>query len=790
MPSILNVCFCLQPRPRGHSALFDSFHYISTQKPSWEHTLVGWTGEVPSDVSLSLQGRLDYEDHISTLHTSDICAVWLPDHVDKAKDIYDFRDQGRWRRFAEHELYPLFHYTQHEPNDGRREQARWADYAQMNATFADRIVQIYKPGDVIWIHDYHLMLLPEMLRERIPYARLGFFLHIPFPSTELIRCSSRKNALLKGILGADLIGFQTKSYAEHFKSSCQRILGLDASSDCVGVNGRQINVKAFHTGIAAMSTEHFAFTDHGVQKHVEELRRTFAGKKLIIGRDRLDSVKGIPHKLRAFEKFLERHPQWQGRVILIQIVNPTVIEEESDDDRGKLANKVAELVARINGKYGSLSFLPVNYYPQYVSKEEYYALLRISDIGLITSIRDSMNTTALEYVVCQKDNYGSLLLSEFSASSESLNSAHLINPWHSEAVADRLHEALGGGGHEQRAEQVRLYDHVKANEIRKWTDQYLEHLTNLSTGSTAAMNTGTPLLDVESLIKKYWPAKKRLFLFDYDGTLAPIVTDPDSAIPSAMALENVRYLASDPSNAVWIISGRDQAFLAKWLDTIPGLGLSAEHGNFIRYPSEIAWENASERMDMAWQDEVQRIFQTFTDATPGSFIETKRVALTWHYRLSEVDYGKAQANECRNVVRAMVCSKWDLEVMEGKANVEVRPRTANKGAIVRRLLNESSGTSVNGISQNGSHFGTDFIFCAGDDSTDEDMFSALETPRINQDSSFTCLVGPSSKPTLARWHVPEPSDVLAAIEAIRKSVEAVRNGAQEFEDAIPRGIRS
>lgn len=202
-------------------------------------------------------------------------------------------------------------------------------------------------------------------------------------------------------------------------------------------------------------------------------------------------------------------------------------------------------------------------------------------------------------------------------------------------------------------------------------------------------------------------------MFDYDGTLTPIVKDPQAAIPSDRVLRTIKSLAADPRNAVWIISGRDQAFLDEWMGHIPELGLSAEHGCFIRKPRSDDWENLAEKSDMAWQKDVVEVFQHYAERTQGSFIERKRVALTWHYRRADPEYGAFQARECRRQLEETVGKKWDVEVMAGKANLEVRPTFVNKGFIATRLVNEYGTTPGKA---------PEFILCLGDDFTDEGMY--------------------------------------------------------------------
>jgi len=634
----------------------------------------------------------------------------------------------------------------------------------MNKLFADRIMDIYQPGDIVMVHDFYLLLLPSLLRQRLPNIYIGFFLHVPFPSSEFYRCLSRRKEILEGVLGANMIGFQSYSYASHFSSCCTRILGFDSSSAGVDAYGAHVAVDVFPIGINAASTTRQAFGDPEINERLKDIRGIYGDKKIIIGRDRLDAVRGVVQKLQAFELFLEKYPEWQGKVILIQVTSPSSVHtDRGENARERVVNNISDLVAKINGQYGSLEFSPVRHFPQYLSREEYFALLRLADIGLITSVRDGMNTTSMEYVICQKDNHGPLILSEFSGTSGSLTGAMHINPWDLGGVADAINDALQLDDKQRKIQHTTLYNHVVSNNVQAWTNNFLKKLmTNLSSFD---QSFATPALDRAKLLFQYRQAKKRLFMFDYDGTLTPIVKDPQAAIPSDRVIRTLKTLASDPNNSVWIISGRDQAFLDEWMGHITELGLSAEHGSFMRNPRSEDWENLTEKEDMSWQAEVIDVFQHYTDKTQGSFIERKKIALTWHYRRADPEYGAFQARECQKHLESTVAKKYDVEVMTGKANLEVRPRFVNKGEIAKRLVLEYGEQPP------------ELVLCLGDDFTDEDMFRSLRQSKLPTEHVFSVTVGASSKQTLASWHLVEPTDVISCISLLNGSADAGNVGA-------------
>lgn len=820
---------------RGQSALFDAFAHLSSNDSSWNHTCVAWTGEIeaPSDIpsppdtppmtttnlpSLNklsapvpvdvgaeksvpappskdglwipkedmerLEYQLSHDKKIKTV------PLWLADDTDGQEDGILLKDQSRWRRYAEHDLYTLFHYKTQMPSDGRKERIHWADYYRMNQKFANKILELYKPGDVVVIHDYYLMLLPSMLRQRVPHMYISFFLHCPFPSSEFLRCLPRRKDILEGMLGSNLVGFQSYSYSRHFSSCCTRILSYPSDTGGVETYGSRVEVGVFPIGIDATKVQSLAFAPE-VNDKVKALKKMYAGKKIIVGRDRLDSVRGVAQKLMAFERFLELYPDWHEKVVLIQVTSPTSIEENAEGDENKIASRVNELVSSISGTYGHLGYEPVQHFPQYLSQDEYFALLRAADIGLITSVRDGMNTTSLEYIVAQRENNGPLILSEFSGTAGSLKDAIHINPWDLSGVADEINNALTMSDEKRQAMQKSLYQHVTTKNVQSWIGAFLDRLVDVLGSSKNTVST--PLLDRALMLQSYRDAGKRLFMFDYDGTLTPIVKEPSAAIPSLRVINTLRTLASDHRNAVWIISGRDQAFLTQHLGHIEELGFSAEHGSFMRHPGSKEWENLAETFDMGWQSEVMDVFQTYTDKCPGSFIERKRCALTWHYRLADPEQGPHMAHECQKELEATVARRWDVDVMPGKANIEVRPTFINKGEISKRLVLQYNNdmSHVPGSAVSADKPGSDkveFVLCLGDDFTDEDMFRALnglsapptdkgEEAKVKAENVYTVTVGASTKVTLARWHLLEPEDVVDCV-ALLAGVGAHGAGAE------------
>ncbi|KAG7191529.1 threalose-6-phosphate phosphatase [Scheffersomyces spartinae] len=784
----------------GNLAVFSSNNYL-VQHTEWETHLIGWTGELVNKTNkashigtiedikddplyLDDNDKLEIESKITlSLKSDHVHPVWLLR-----------RDQLKWRRYAEDVLWPVFHYIQGQPSDGKAESHAWHDYVKFNEAFYNKIKAIYKPGDVIWIHDYYLLLLPQLLRMQFPDAYIGLSLHAPFPSSEYFRGISKRSQLLDGMLGADKITFQSESFLGHFLSCCARILGCEVEKDKVLAYGTEISLSTLPIGIDSKRIEHDAFSaNHNVEDKVKALRDVYYDKKLIVGRDKLDSVRGVEQKLQAFEMFLYMYPEWRDKVVLIQVSTPGYTHS------AKLEKRVTELVNQVNSKYGTLNWTPVLHYQMRIEKAEYLALLRVADLSLNTSVRDGMNTTCLEYVVCQKENHSPLILSEFTGTASVLDEAILVNPWDSVGIAKTINECLTMSDNQRAVLESKLYKKVVSNTIQSWTYSFLDLV--LKQVATTRGQSYSPALNRPMLYENYKLAKRRLFLFDYDGTLTPIVRDPAAAIPSQRLNDILDTLTRDPKNRIWVISGRDQAFLEKWMGS-KNIGMSAEHGCFMKDFGSKEWVNLAASFDMSWQLKVDEIFQKYTDRTPGSFIERKKVALTWHYRKSDHQLGAFQADLCHKELESTVARDYELEVMAGKANIEVRPKFVNKGEIAKRLALHPHGEKQdpNAIPQEKvDEFAIenlpDFMLCLGDDLTDEDMFRSLN--KIQKDwlehgipkneygnyGIYPVAVGPSSKKTNATAHLNEPSQVLETLGLLAGQVSLFESaGSVDLDD--------
>ncbi|KAI8353311.1 glycosyltransferase family 20-domain-containing protein [Choanephora cucurbitarum] len=729
----------------GHAAMYAGMQSLTDE---WETLCIGWTGQM-------FENKDTEKKEISSLSEREKNAIKT-----QLKQEHDciplFLDSdsvaGHYYGYCKTLLWPLFNYViWNDATDGRIEKTQWNYYESVNQKYADLVVEHYQPGDIIWIHDYHLLLVPSMVRAKLPKAHIGLFVHSPFPSSEIFRCLPKRQEILKGMLAANLVGFQTYANSRHFISTSTRVLGYESTPEGVEYEGHFCHVGTFPIGIDVEAVDSLRKSADVVPK-IKAIEEMYSDKKILVARDKIDLVQGVLQKLAAFEKFLLDYPEWQNKVVLIQVTDVT-----PNGDYSKNENKVSEMVAHINGNYGSLEHLPVHHYHHQIQWDEYYALLSTADAALITAVRDGMNTTSLEYVMCQQEKHGSLIVSELTGTAGSMSSALLVNPWDYTGVARAINEALSMPEEEKQTRHMQLLAHVKSNTTSFWAHSFVRTL--LHTYILTEQSKNTPRLESNYLLDRYRYSKKRLLCFDYDGTLTPIKKTPMAATPPEDMLIYLEKLCQDPQNEVWIISGRDENTLTNWLGHIDQLGMSAEHGSFMRYPGSKKWINLTEHLDMGWKNDVLEIFTYYTERTTGSFIEHKRCALTWHYRLADPEYGAFQAKECQNHLEQAILSKLPVEVLVGKKNLEVRPTLVNKGEILKRLI-ATADTSF------------DFVMCCGDDRTDEDMFKILrKSVDLNDYQKFSIIVGSEGQKTQAFWHVPTVQDVIENLSIMSTCLE-------------------
>ncbi|MBX6423920.1 bifunctional alpha,alpha-trehalose-phosphate synthase (UDP-forming)/trehalose-phosphatase [Thermosulfurimonas sp. F29] len=608
--------------------------------------------------------------------------------------------------FSNRTLWPLCHYfLQYAVFD----RTFWEGYRRVNEKYAEAVAELAEEEATIWVHDYQLFLLPGLLRKKLPRATIGFFLHIPFPSYEIFRVLPWRREILEGLLGADLIGFHTYDYARHFLSCLRRLMGYEHQFGLVLAEDRAVKVEVFPISI---DYARFASApeDPGVRENLSRIEEEVGGRRLILSVDRLDYTKGIPERLRAYEAFLERHPEFRERVVLILIGVPSRTEVEHYQE---LKREVEELVGRINGRFGTLSWTPVHYLARGLGFEELAALYYSSDVALVTPLRDGMNLIAKEYVATVPEDKGVLILSEMAGAAAELSEALLVNPFNQEDLVAALYEALRLPRDEKRVRNRRMKERLRRYDINRWTRDFISTLREVRHTQKTYTSSRLAGEERERILAAFARAESPILFLDYDGTLVGFSGRPEKVAPD----EELRTLLGrlGAVSRVVLISGRDPDTLDRWFGDLP-VDLVAEHGVFIREGGR--WHSVRE-FDQDWKEVIRPLLELYTDRTPGSFVEEKSCSLVWHYRLAESELGSMRAYELKEALLDLV-HPLGLMVLEGNKVLEVKPREINKGVAARHFL------------ESGAY---DFVLAMGDDWTDEYLFEALPP------ESFTVKIG-------------------------------------------------
>ncbi len=634
--------------------------------------------------------------------------------------------------FCNKTIWPLFHYfLQYTTFDKKL----WYAYQQVNGIFCEKLSEIANADDIIWIHDYHLMLLPKLIREKLPDAMIGFFLHIPFPSFEIFRVLPWRREILEGLSGADLIGFHTYSYVKHFLESVRRILGYEHAYGEITIDNRVIKVDSFPMGI---DYEKFAnaASDPKVKKEIDKVCKTLGDYRIVLSIDRLDYTKGIPQRLEAFDLFLEKYPEFKEKVIFIIVAVPSRTKVEH---YRLLKKEVDELIGKINGKHGTLGWTPIRYIYRFLPFHRLAALYNIADIALVTPQRDGMNLIAKEFIASKSDSKGVLILSEMAGAAEEMGEAIIVNPNNRETIADALREALLMTEEEQIERNKAMQRRLKRYNVKRWAMDFVETLIHIK---KLQQDLRTKRLTDEiktQLLNDYSKSNTRLIFLDYDGTLVHFMEKPEKAKPSEELMELLSSLAHQVKNEVVIISGRERETLDRWFGDL-NIGLVAEHGAWIKERGG-EWE-IIEPLEDTWKKEILPILELYVDRTPGSFIEEKEFSLVWHYRNCDAELADVRVKELKDVLLNLTAN-LNIGIMEGNKVIEIKNTNINKGRAVLKWISKKQW---------------DFILAIGDDMTDEDVFGVLP------DTAYSIKVGLGL--TRARFYIESVEKVRGLLKSM------------------------
>jgi trehalose 6-phosphate synthase/phosphatase len=657
--------------------------------------------------------------------------------------------------FSNGVLWPLLHYQLDKlplTSEG------WETYQRVNRRFANAIVDEYQPGDLIWIHDYQLALVPGLVRQRLPDAAIGFFLHVPFPSAEVFRLLQWRRQLLEGMLGASLIGFHTISYVLHFQTSAANVLGCETRQGRVSFAGRSIRVGTFPMGIDAAAYDALG-SSPAVVAEAERLRQAADGAALIVSVDRLDYTKGITRRLLAFEHLLEKYPRLRGRVRLVQVAAPS---RGSIGQYREIQRSVNEMVGRINGRFASPGHDPIHYISQNLDNEGLAAFYRAASIALVTPLRDGMNLVAKEFAATRSDGDGVLILSEFAGAAAELTDALLVNPYDQDGVATAIHDALHMPEAERRTRMAGLRERVRSHDVHRWAREYVSALRLEARGQArhedadlAAANS--PEEVARAVLGNL--SRPLTILVDYDGTLVGLRPSPEEATPDSEILRILASLALLPGVDVHVVSGRRRNDIELWLGSLP-IGLHAEHGLWSRDARSERWIRRD--VNPAWFEAARQVIAAHAATVPDSFVEEKDAAISWHYRRLPVRRGRREAARLTNEL-SLALADSSATILQSSRVVEVKDVSTDKGLVVKELAAASPDNRM---------------LIVGDDVTDEDMFRAAP------DGAVTVHVG--GGPTEARMRLVGPDQVrkLLAELAERLDLRVHADHAETLEDTV------
>jgi trehalose 6-phosphate synthase/phosphatase len=628
---------------------------------------------------------------------------------------------GHYSHFCKTILWPVFHYQiPDHPKSKAYEDHSFGYYEKLNQDFANKVIATYKRGDVIWVHDYHLLLVPQMIREKLPDAKIGFFLHTAFPSSEVFRCLAMRNKLLEGMLGADLIGFQRPEYCEHFLTTTSRLLRVPVVPEGVELDERFVHVTSLPIGIDPQALD-IARRAKEVSDWIEVMQERYRDKKIIVARDRLDQVRGVRQKLLAFELFLNSHPEWKEKVVLIQVATPATDQEE-------LASMVSDIVARIDATHSTLAHQPLVFLRQDIGFSQYLALLSVADVLAVTSLREGMSLTGHEYILCQdgaisKKKHGPIVLSEFTGAASIFNNHPdlTINPWDYKNTAKAFEFALQMSDGDKEVLHSKISEVVFKNTGVTWATGLVKKLDQAIAERTQRDPRETPRLDTRALIEKYHQATKRLFIVDYDGTLATF-HNPDGHVSintPHRVLDTLNDLLSAGNNIIYVMSGRTPEELDKTFSRVPGLGLIAENGCFVRPHDSEDWTAYVDMADMnKWKSDVKQIMKYYQDRMSGNILEEKHCSLLFRYdKVEKKDQESAArlAGDCANHIND-ACGQLSIHAVPMDKAVLIEVTGRGKGFAAKEIYEKNWGGK-------GEPAGApDFVFVAGDDREDEQVF--------------------------------------------------------------------
>jgi trehalose 6-phosphate synthase/phosphatase len=680
----------------------DSF-FQSTDKIQW----IGFTENTREELEGQSLANDSFQAH----------PVFIPDDV----------NENYYEGFCNNLIWPLCHYF---PSLARFDDVYFDAYITANDLFFEKLEEIIQPGDVIWVQDYQLMLLPDLIRQKYPQNKIGFFFHIPFPSYELFRMLPVKwrKAIVDGILGADVVGFHTNDYVEYFLKAARLVSGFGNKLHYINLSNRIVKVDSFPISID-FAKFNASYDDPDVVRARNEARESLK-EKIIFSVDRLDYSKGILHRLKGFTRFLEQHPEWHEKVSFAMVVVPS---RDTIEQYQNMKMEIDQTVGSINANFGNLYWQPILYQYRSMPYHELAGMYTAADLALVTPVRDGMNLVCKEYVASRKDSRGVLVLSEMAGAAAELGEALIINPLDYQDIADAIEKAFVMPVEEQTKRMEAMRERIRDYDVFAWTNDFFTQMNMLEQEYDRLKQVFLTNKGISAIRSAYASSSRRILFFDYDGTLVPIVSDPSKAIVSDDVKKLILEIAK--RDTVVIISGRDRKFLNSHFLDLP-VHIIAEHGALIKVKGSNEW-TLNENYEENWKESIKPILNMYAKRCPGAFVEEKETSLAWHYRTADdKDYASRRAQELSWQLKNFIQPELNLQIIDGNKVVEVKKTAFNKGTAAKAFVDSGD---------------YDFILAIGDDTTDEDMFEALP------ETSYTIKIGDDL--SAARNHIKNQEEV-------------------------------
>lgn len=690
--------------------------YVNSSRNVW----VGWPGIVSEELT-----EEDKQEIIIELARHHCSPVFL-----SRKQL-----DGFYNGYSNVMLWPVFHDLTYTPPDNAANARWWRAYRTVNQEFTEAVLSVVRDRSHIWVHDYQLMLVPEMLRRELPGAKIGFFLHIPFPNFKGFSKLKEHRQLLNGIMASDLIGFHTNGYTDNFLENSQEAGFSLVAENQILVKDRLVQIAEFPMGID-YDKYASARKSREVKAAMKRYKKRYHKLKVIAAVDRADPSKGLLERLKAYRQLLKQTPELHGNVVFAMIAAPSRTEVPAYK---RLSEQLTTLVTSINKQFGTKNWQPVDYMDEAKPFEEVSALFAVADVAFIAPLRDGMNLAAKEFIASKRKG-GTLILSETAGAAGELHDALIVNPKQQINVVGALQESLKMPRREVRRRMKRMQKQLSENTVQDWAKAFMDTLQQPVPG-TRARPKMLKNAQLKNMCTDYERAGKRLIMLDYDGSLVPFSADYASTSPPKIVMDLLEKLQADTRNDVVLVSGRSELDLQRWFGKL-GINLVGEHGAVSKKSRARAWKTSS-IAENRWKKAVLPILDLYADQTPGAQVEVKSHSLVWHYRNASPYYAQKHIVIIKRLLRPILRT-YGLELSRGNKILEIKDPRINKGWVAGQWLKNKY----------------DFVLAIGDDLTDEELFRALPS------SAYSVKVGHGT--TAASYRLTDYRDVRSVLKKLTR----------------------